>query len=98
VEDEHGRGIATAIFEATVASDEIETDLTLIADRIHEGVMEWLNDHAWPKCLDHEHPLSRCMVEDQAVWRCTADKSRYWRIGELATASSKQSSSHGRPV
>ena len=64
---------------------EVEEALATIADYLQEHVIDELF-RAWPKCPDHEHPLSSAVVDGKAVWRCPAEVARVWPIGSLGRA------------
>ena len=57
----------------------------MIADYLQDHVIDVLL-RAWPKCPDHEHPLSSAVVNGEAVWRCPTEAARVWPIGSLSPA------------
>lgn len=64
-------------------AEELESRLALVAERLQEGVVRSLDDHAWPKCPEHEHPLVADHVGGHAVWRCPAAGGTTWLVGTL---------------
>jgi hypothetical protein len=56
--------------------------LSHAADQLQDHVIDCL-EAAWPKCPDHEHPLTASVRDEVAVWVCPMTDAVHRRIGDV---------------
>jgi hypothetical protein len=77
-----GQLVAELALASDVPAGQIGGALVLAADQLQDHVADSLRI-AWPKCLQHDHPLRPVAIEGQAVWICPATSQVQAAIGEL---------------
>ncbi|CCH86149.1 protein of unknown function [Modestobacter italicus] len=68
--------------------EDFEEVTTILAGAVQDEVIEEVHG-AWPKCLQHEHPmLATREPAGRAIWQCPQDTTVWVHVGEWGNAAS----------